>query len=249
MSFILDALKRAEQERAGNDLNPAIAVDIVDTKDDRHRRFPWLVILILAILLMLAAAWFLFMQRSSDPAVAEQAQKQATPAVMPAEEAMAPVIMPEQQTAKAASQPVAETDVPSTPVVSKPAVIEPPPPLAQQAQKKPAKKPSVNTKKEPLPKPAAVPEAASSSPSPAEESRESVPTIRELPDADQNLLSGYEINTHFYSSKPGRSFALINMKKYRVGDVIDGTQLKIEQITPRGVIIDYGKGSVLLNAQ
>ncbi len=82
------------------------------------------------------------------------------------------------------------------------------------------------------------------------ENADEIKTIAEL--QNDNLsgkLSHYEINTHIYSSKPDRRFVLINMKKYREGQTLSGSNYKIDSITAEGVVIDHGNGLVLLKAR
>ncbi len=59
-------------------------------------------------------------------------------------------------------------------------------------------------------------------------------------------LAGFEINTHYFTQEPGRAFALINMRKYRVGDVLERTTFRVRAITPNGVVVDDGRDAVLL---
>lgn len=74
-------------------------------------------------------------------------------------------------------------------------------------------------------------------------------TLRELDNpglADQ--LSKYEINTHIFNSgDAARSFVLINMKKYREGDTLQGSNFTIASITNEGVVINHDTGQVLLS--
>ena len=77
-----------------------------------------------------------------------------------------------------------------------------------------------------------------------------IKTVAELQNDNlSNSLASYEINTHIYSSNPDRSFVLINMKKYREGQTLSGSNYKIDSITAKGVVIDHGNGLVLLKAR
>jgi len=75
-------------------------------------------------------------------------------------------------------------------------------------------------------------------------------SLRELTnDSLAEQLEDYEINTHIYNEEdPARSFVLLNMEKYRVGDTLDNTDYEIADITADGVVIDHGSGQVLISA-
>ena len=75
---------------------------------------------------------------------------------------------------------------------------------------------------------------------------EAIPLISELAYELKEKLGRLQINVHSYSKAPAECQVFINMHRYRVGDKIgeDGPLLK--EITPDGVIIDYGGGEVRL---
>ncbi|MEJ2114742.1 MAG: general secretion pathway protein GspB [Gammaproteobacteria bacterium] len=74
----------------------------------------------------------------------------------------------------------------------------------------------------------------------------SVPSVRDLPESSRNKLNQYEVNVHVFDDNPIRRFVLINMNKYKEGDrITDGGPL-VEQITSTGVVVDYGSGRALL---
>lgn len=75
-------------------------------------------------------------------------------------------------------------------------------------------------------------------------------SLRELTnDSLAEQLEDYEINTHIYNEEdPARSFVLLNMEKYRVGDTLNNTDYEIADITVDGVVIDHGTGQVLISA-
>ncbi len=75
-------------------------------------------------------------------------------------------------------------------------------------------------------------------------------SLRELTnDGLAEQLENYEVNTHIYNEEdPARSFVLLNMEKYRVGDTLNNTDYEIADITVDGVVIDHGTGQVLISA-
>ena len=74
----------------------------------------------------------------------------------------------------------------------------------------------------------------------------SVPLISEIPYEVREKLGKIQINVHSYSENPAERLVFINMKSLKVGDRIgeDGPVLK--EITPDGVVIDYGEGQARL---
>lgn len=120
--------------------------------------------------------------------------------------------------------------------------------------------PATTTTKPPVPLSAALPRpprrsevAAPLAPEVQQEKkRDAQHPADEVSDAPENVrdyASRLELNTVVYSDKPEKSFALINMKKYRNGDALPGDGYSIDRITPEGVVIRHNDGLVLLRAQ
>ena len=78
------------------------------------------------------------------------------------------------------------------------------------------------------------------------ESSSSVPNMRDLPESSRRNLRQYEVNVHVFDDDPLRRFVLINMDKYKEGDRIANNGPLVEEITPTGVVVDYGNGRALL---
>ena len=70
--------------------------------------------------------------------------------------------------------------------------------------------------------------------------------ISELPSEIKEKLGKLQINVHSYSRDPAECLVFINMRRYKVGDKIGEGGPLLKEITPNGVIIDYGEGEVLL---
>ena len=77
-------------------------------------------------------------------------------------------------------------------------------------------------------------------------SSSSVPNLRDLPESWRTSLNQYEVNVHVFDTDPIRRFVLINMDKYKEGDRIVNNGPLVEEITPEGVVVDYGNGRALL---
>lgn len=80
----------------------------------------------------------------------------------------------------------------------------------------------------------------------AQVSSGSVPNVRDLPESSRASLNQYEVNVHVFDDNPTRRFVLINMDKYKEGDRIANNGPLVEEITPAGVVVDYGNGRALL---
>lgn len=75
---------------------------------------------------------------------------------------------------------------------------------------------------------------------------EQIPLLWELPANVQEKLSDLKINILVYDDDAARRFVIINMHKYREGDSLVPSGMKLQRITRKGVIIDYGDGLVRL---
>jgi len=71
---------------------------------------------------------------------------------------------------------------------------------------------------------------------------EAIPLFGELPYEIKEKLGKLQINVHSYSKDPAERLVFINMHRYKVGDKIGEGGPLLKEITPNGVIIDYGEG-------
>lgn len=68
------------------------------------------------------------------------------------------------------------------------------------------------------------------------------PLISDLPLEIQESLKGIEINAHVFNDDLPKRFVFINQRSYRVGDRIGDNGPLLKEITPDGIVVDYGKG-------
>lgn len=73
-----------------------------------------------------------------------------------------------------------------------------------------------------------------------------VPNARDLPESSRASLNQYEVNVHVFDDNPTRRFVLINMDKYKEGDRIANNGPLVEEITSKGVVVNFGNGRALL---
>jgi general secretion pathway protein B len=263
MSFILDALKKAEQERGFGEV-PGIE-SLHDQPPQRPgRRWPWVIVAVL-LLTALVVAW-LWSRLGAGPGDGPTASARPAEAVTEGAPARGPVRRP----VASRSDPAAPVESPAPPVQpdSAGAAAEPPtaPPAIARRPLRPLPLPApapapAPAKTEALQAeagaasaraPAAVPIAppefaeprAPGPPSPpqAEAAWKRLPLWPAVPDEIfRQVRGGLVLNAHVYSEYPPDRFVLLNMRKYREGDrMSEGPYL--EEITREGVIFAVPDG-------
>lgn len=226
MSYILDALKKSEQERrigAVPDLSmtqaPARAVP----------RWPrWLLgALLLNAVILLAVGWHVWggrqdAQRSAAPvALPAPATVDVPPTSTPATAAAnaAPVAPPVNSAPSPSPEPVSGS---ATTALSAEPVLETVSPESEQAVLGPDLEP--------------LPESAPEEPSAIV--AVDAPLWEDLPAAERDGLPVPRIDVHVFASEPERRFVLINLHKYLEGDTLDSGAV-IETILADGIVLSY----------
>jgi general secretion pathway protein B len=233
MSFILDALKKSEQERA-RQAGPALME--MRIARPRRRVVPWIATLAALLAVNLAVLlWFLLRREPPPSAAAATATAPARPA------ASAPVAA----VVSAAAEPSSGTS---------PAALATPPPRASGALPPPAAfvaDPGARVAGEEQ-----TGEAASDNPADFEPAASpSGGSVRVAPTgARQNYkeLGGdvpeLRLDLHVYASRPQDRYALINMHKVHEGDTLPEGPHVVE-ITRDGVVLDWQGSEFLLGRE
>ncbi len=213
MSYILEALKKADQERSRGGV-PDISAAHADVMPARDGRRPGLW-LIAGLLLVNLLALYLY-QRSSEP--------DSHPQPLPAVE----------------SPPMATAPESVTPAVMPPAKVEPEPaPYAETRIVLPPPTPASSPAPSSEPVSPSAPQVTTAAMEPIEEDQVlSVPTWQRSSAAIQQLAAGLSLDVHVYADQPAQRFVLINMSKYREGDELREGAL-LERITAQGVVLSY----------
>ncbi|HXA46552.1 MAG TPA: general secretion pathway protein GspB [Burkholderiaceae bacterium] len=236
MSYILDALKKAESERKlgsiPNVYAPAPNVMAMPDEGSRRTRLPWILTAAAILLLLACLAW---LQPWSQPA-----RVASTPAPT---SAVAPDPMP--APAPIATAPaIAPTPVPASPP---PVPQTKPMPIVTEVAKKakPVVAPAVASAPvaaSPVqPAPIAVEAKPPSKETVAAEivpDEDSVGTIRNLPRAIQAEVPTFTVNGYIYARNPVDRSVLINQKLLHEGDQIT-PELVLEKMLPKGAILNY----------
>jgi general secretion pathway protein B len=222
MSFILDALKKAERERALSHPS-ALATVRVERPRVPPRRWPWLPVLGGGLVLLLAGAVAVTLWRSGPsevathvevPATADRRQVQVPQAAAPASPAVVPRSedLSEARRAAVAAPPVTRPRAPASQAAA--AVASAPPrPAARPVPVEPARpSPAAATPSEKA--------AAPAVPGPGED----IPRMK--------------LEVHVYSESPAARLVFINGRKYVEGDRIDDKYL-LERITENGATLTH----------
>lgn len=80
----------------------------------------------------------------------------------------------------------------------------------------------------------------------AADSERVIPLVSELQPEVRGSLGELEISAHVFDEEPAKRFVFINQRSYRTGDRIGENGPTLKEITPDGIVIDYGKGQARL---
>ncbi len=235
MSYILDALKKAEAQRTLGTLpNIHAPTAFAATPNDRaslwRRAWRWGALTALVIILV-ALAWFRPWQRAAvlpkvAPSVSTQSALSAPAAV--------PTVPP---TVRAAQKPPAPPAPKITPKAvpaeaSKPKAATSSTPTSRPKQKPQPQPQPVATIAPPVQKATPTPPANADTPEPALQS------LRELPAQIQREIPPVAISGYIYSSNRAERSLLINNQLLREGDSV-APGLILEKMLPRAVVLNY----------
>jgi general secretion pathway protein B len=223
MSYILDALKKADQERAAGNVPDLETVHLQEPTV--RRRYRWLWIL---------AALFVF----NGVLVALLATRHD------AGDAPGRHVTPDERSISASP----ETTRPRPPVEGAPVVRQAPPPrvvrTAPQVQERP--RVAVTRPVSPRVQPTTAQDLPAVPPTPVvvPPPRPSSASAGKLPEWDELSLefrSGFSMphmDVHVYDTDPSRRFVLVNLQKFREGDRLPNGAV-IEKILPDGMQLSY----------
>ncbi len=242
MSFILEALKRSENERQ-RQTGPGIAAS--PEGGGEQRRSPWLVVIGVLLLINLGVLGFLITRPDGTPAPAATVKPPAPARATTADDRRqrtqpAPAeAMRDQRPA----EPAPATRPAETRVLRQAEAVTEPVPAAVAAPRGEVRNLSAEAAEEPAPRPeVARPQRAP----PAKTAvGENLPTVQEL--TLRGEFSGRPLNLelHVYYDDPSRRLVFINGSKYREGERIDD-DLRVDEIVPEGVVLHDGRQRFLL---
>lgn len=222
MSFILDALKKSENERQRR-RGPTIA-DIPYGRP-RPSQALWMGLVVGLLLLNLGVLVFvLWPERGAEPDTPAAAP---APASTPAAASVPPAAPPSTVQASAEVRPLADEALNS-------------------AQPLDEAEPGANTDTEPkLVRSATAPGAP---PRASQEEPGNLPTLATLGGAGALNLPELHLDIHVYSTTPAERFVFINMRKYTEGQTLQEGPI-VQRVVNDGVVLDYGNRRFLLPRQ
>jgi len=217
MSYILEALKKADQERTLGDVPDLEATHWGERHRKRSYRWVWVVatlVLVNSVLLYL----LLGRDGSELPDAASLSEPQGMVPVTPVPRNETTAVLPSREIA-----------YPREPVYVPP--VRQPSPVPSRVQQMPsaAALPAVSEPSSyvPAPLPVQQPEVTSD-----------VPEWNALSLDFRSGLSLPHIDVHVYSDDPGRRFILVDLQKYREGETL-GNGAVLEEILPSGIQLYY----------
>ncbi|MDD9893480.1 MAG: general secretion pathway protein GspB [Gammaproteobacteria bacterium] len=258
MSYILDALKRAEQERHIGQMPNAAAAPAADDYFDEPRRWPWLVLLFVVLAVIVAAVAY-WLAGAGNQAVTRPVQSSVQSTSAPTAAAVEVYSEPEaslptrvtavtltpqviEQTAPLSSaaeveeapQEAVKSDLASQPTEASAAFAEPAPQFEPASEPKVAEQ-SEASFVEPVPAPAPAPEPVAV----AEESpSHSLPWLKEMSPSFRRSVPNIDIQFHRYTDNRSRSFVMVDGVRYREGQILKSGPT-VERIVEEGLVLRW----------
>lgn len=232
MSYILDALRKSEQQR-----RPGAASRPSGAVHDISRPLPdggWLLLIGFILLLgLLAAAFFFWRSTVSNVSALAPAPTTAAP---PSAAAPVPIAAGAEKTPSVSPQTPLNTAKNEAPVRD----------LADEAQvpmtPKPTMKPAPKFKSNIKPAPSKKVTTSMTKPQKTENAitlpADNTPLLQKMPQEFQNALPPLAVTIHVYSQDASQRILFINNREYHVGDRIEGG-VRVEEIVADGTVLSF----------
>lgn len=247
MSYILDALRKAERERHLGQ-PPSLTAPPLAAETGRRRLGPWLGV---GLGLGLNAALLAFFLTRTQPAAPPVTTASPAPTVTftPSKPSASRSLPPAQEASGREESPVTALD-PAQPVAStRPATVTDTTPSTTPApatpRKEPADKPipelspptiprASRGRREESSRPPLTPGSVSLAPAP-----EPVPSLETLSADARRGIPALNLDIHVHSADPDKRFVVINGRRYRESEQL-GEGPVLETVTPDGAILRQG---------
>jgi general secretion pathway protein B len=239
MSFILDALKKSENERQ-RQVGPSLAdVQVTQRRADK----PWWVVAVAALLVLNLGVLLVVLMRDGDAksSASETPAASAGANTAPVAETRPGTQMPLPASASRMPRGNPTLDTPTSPAVHpladeagsyEPDVAPETDPHLSAAGQVPERPPVVR----PIEAPAVAPAPAQPATTAQAAQQEVLPTPMSLA-ASGTTVPEMHLDIHVYSAKPAERFVFVNMQKYTEGQTLkEGPTL--ERITPDGAVLN-----------
>jgi general secretion pathway protein B len=255
MSYILDALRKSEQQRQAIEPDSVTDRILVNPAQTKQKPTQWIIALVIVNLLVISyVAWFFTQKSAVEPQpntqIAGSPEKRLLPATPQKQVPHSPVPTPNE---------ISQATVPSVngqtkPQTSSPSIAQlieaqklaavqqasPKPTAEKKLEKKPVavKKEPVTRDIEDAPMHLEMPTLEEEKPAvPA--TRKGTPDLNELTYEVRNNLPNLNINVFSYDHQPEDRFVIIDMVKYKTGQLIKGS-VKLKEIRPDSIVLEYG---------
>jgi general secretion pathway protein B len=234
MSFILDALKKSENERQ-RQVGPSLAdVQFSQRRNDK----PWWVVAVAALLVLNLGVLLVVLMRDGD--AKSNAPQAAAANAAATTDARPGTQMPLPASASRMPRGNPPVDASTNPAVhsladeagsGEPGVMPEADPQLSSAGHVPEGPPMVR----PIEAPAVAPALAQ--PAPQAQDEEVLPTSSSLA-ASGTVLPDMHLDIHVYAAQAADRFVFVNMRKYTEGQTLKEGP-KLERITPDGAILNH----------
>lgn len=229
MSYILNALRKSEQDRQA--VEPDKVTHRILVQPPHPQRATRLIAALIISNLLILAYFLWFTQKPQPDAPAPAGKQPDAPAVKPAPAPPAD-IMP-------TSEPEARPPEPKLPSIAEIVEARVIPAKSATAVKKPLTEPVKPTPAPPQPPRPEVESAENAVAKPASlPAKNHLPFLNELPAEFRRELPSLPINVFVYSPKPAERFVMIDMVKYTPGQRIKDL-LELKEIRSDSLIVSY----------
>jgi general secretion pathway protein B len=241
MSYILDALRKSEQQRQA--VQPASVTErlLVNQPLPKQQSSKWIPALVIGNLIVAAYFVWIFTQKTgAEPQLNALGRAENQHSPLP--------VTPQNSVSQKSNQPLPGQTKAKQPSIAewvetqKMTELQKPKPIPDKdipEKKPPVVKKNLHTRN--ATEPALQPETsemAMEKPvrSPA---KKGISGLGELPYETRNTLPDLTINVFSYAQQPEDRFVIIDMVKYRTGQLINGL-IKLKEIRPDSIIVQYG---------
>jgi general secretion pathway protein B len=244
MSYILDALRKSEQQR--QTIQPDTVTDriLINQPQSKQKRPKWIVALVIGNLLVIAYfVWFFTHKAPMEQQfkVAENSEKQLLP--LPVTQSQNRINEEPNQSLPKPPEPASTSIaqwVEAKKEAKKMADIQRTNKQLSEKKPLPVKKELSIHKLTTAPKPEML-ETIAEKPATLPP-KQGIVAVDELPYEIRNNLPNLNINVFSYANQPEDRFVIIDMVKYRTGQLIKGS-VKLKEILPNSIVLQYGSST------
>ena len=243
MSYILNALRKSEQERLAQQPDTVTGRILVNQPQPRHKTSKLIIMLIISNLIVVAC-FFWFVRKEPGTPLPADIQKTSAPEKIQVKPAIVqpikmvpapkPVIKKSEPASPSIAELAASKKAPASQLPATKPVVEKHPALAQlkpdQIKLEMEPKSIAATPVEPV----KIVEKKSE----AVAENKTIPFLFELPPEFRHTVPELKINVFVYSEQPAERFVMIDMVKYTVGQRINDS-IMLKEIRSGSVVVEY----------